>query len=285
MTFLLRAFVGGLVLPAAIAFACFTLMSRSRRLSAESSTLLGAALALGLGFLCAAWATDVIPFKPEDPFHWLPYISLLAAALGFFALSSRAPGLTLCVLMLIPAGLAAYLMVPDWPRIAEQRQTYQLLFPLCILAWCGLAPIARQSRGMFLPLLLCVAAACAAALMELCGLASFAQLGGAVVAILIGTAVAAWRLPDRNLVYGLVPGLACLVPGLVISGKITTHSEEIPTASFVLVLIAPLCLWLSWIPMLRKMPAPWLRVLEAALVILPAGLAVLLAALAETEEW
>src|SRR5262245_19884057 len=119
-----------------------------------------AALAGGFfaGYVGLGWA----PLRPAEPWHWLPWLALLAGVAGALPL----PGVLRAVLWLGVAALAAWLLfVPgeDWEAL---RQRCYLAVGGGVLALGLLIPMARRQPGPGLPLLLALAALAGAVVLE-----------------------------------------------------------------------------------------------------------------------
>jgi hypothetical protein len=106
---------------------------------------------------------------------------------------------------------------------------------------------------------------------------SLSDAASVVAASLLGVALVMWwRQSDAG---GAMPGIAVLVPGLMVAGRTQTFSE-VPPISFALIGLAPLLLGIPLLPTAARWPRA-ARVLRAVLVLTALGVAVGLAMWAE----
>jgi hypothetical protein len=295
---LLAVSLGGL-LPAAVAALALVMSLRWGGRRSEAVRRVGAAAALGLGYL-AGWGALRLswgdpPLRPTDPWHWLPFLALIAVLTGLHDLSTalersrlgqayaalaqflhawRAdrPGPLAWVVRVVVAAVSAWMLIPAGQ---ELRLAWVVgLGVFILLTWSVLDPLARSWPGPLLPGLLAVVAAEVAALLFLAGSAKFAQLSGVLAAVLAGAAVVAWRVPAVPLLRGMAPGVAVLVPGWLAGGYCAIFSLA-PLTCFLLLAVAPLALVVA---MPRRRPESiGVTVGRAALALAPGLVALALA--------
>ena len=78
------------------------------------------------------------------------------------------------------------------------------------------------------------------------GGASYADLAGMLAGTLGGCVLVSCFRPGRAFVAGMIPGFAVLLGGLLLDGWFTTYNDKAPLASFLLVLLAPPFLHVSF---------------------------------------
>src|SRR5262249_25124442 len=160
----------------------------------------------GLGFL-AGWVAlrlswSQSPLRPTSPWHWLPYLALLAvltglhdltyalqrsrlarvrAAAGAFPRASRAGRPRRLAVAVRVGGGGAWL----WYRGEGGGGVGWAggLGAFFLWLWLGLAPLTRLWPGPLLPALLAVVAVMVAALVFLAHFAMLAQITGVLVAV------------------------------------------------------------------------------------------------------
>jgi hypothetical protein len=272
---LAEMFLLGLGVPTAVALAVLGLGVRFSK-SVRQARAAGA-LALAGGFFAGYVALRSEPLVPQYPWHWLPYLALLA---GMAALVDG-PGVGLTVRNVALGGavavVTAWLLVPAHVEPQGTRVAWLLGTALAVLVlWIALDRLTAARAGPLPMVLLAVVAAAAGFVLVQAQIAKFAQLGGALAATLGAHALIAWRSPSAS-VRGAAPGVAVLLPGLLLSGVHYT-SSDVPLASFLLVAASPLFLALS-----AALPlAGWRSVLlQTAATAAPVALAVVLAVLAQ----
>ncbi len=109
----------------------------------------------------------------------------------------------------------------------------------------------------------------ASALLVFCAsIVTFAQLGGILAGVVAGCWVASWFFPLDRLLRRIAPGWAVVYPGLLIEAKLYTFSE-VPFVSYLLLLSAPLTIWLTAIPVVQKMKSGWRFALGLLLLMTP----------------
>jgi hypothetical protein len=279
---LVDLFLPGFLVPAAVAAGILLGAGWIIGTASERAGRVAGAAALSAGF-CAAWV--VLPaarWWPEDPWDWLPYLTVLAGGAGLIDLVPAVPRLLVWLVRLAVAAVAAWLLVPVLGELAKLRSGWLAgtAATVCLL-WFLLEPLAGRLPPGRLPALLGLVAGAAAVVLEAAGILKLAQAAGVLTAGLAACALASWGRTSSFL-RGMIPGLAVVLPGLLLNGYVY-RTTTVPAVAFLLLLAAPLGPWVGALPLLRDMTG-WRRtVVQAAAVLLPAGLAVGIALLSSGE--
>jgi hypothetical protein len=236
---ILQAVGFGLLVPAVVAVVGLLL---AQRLGGGEPLGVGAGLAAGFVALAASKQTDWDFLRPKEPWDWLPALGLLAVVaatagqLGKWPVGVRRLGraavAVLTAVLLTFAQSARDSITPKW----------YVALPLAVLALWGVLDLAvRRLPGGTIPALLTLTALAAVVMSEQGGFLTLAQLGGVVTGALAGWALVAWRRPRPGVCLAGVAVLAVLLPSLLFLVSFNS-SSELPTASYLLLLAAPLCL-------------------------------------------
>jgi hypothetical protein len=254
-----------------------------RRDRAEAGCDWGVALAVGGGFLAGGLGAAGIPDRwPLEKWEWLfVAVAALTGASLLLALRSLRPwrwlmgaGATmLAVLLLTPPGTGHL-----WEAGDAVDWVWKLLTAATVgLVWLATEPLARKRRGASLPLSLLLAVSGGSMVLMLSGNDVLARTLGAAAAALGVCVLVAWLRPAFALTGGATAILALTLVGLLSLGRSYSYSE-VPLLAYALPAFAPMLLWIAELPALKKL-RPWQVVLvRLALVSIPAGLAVALAA-------
>jgi hypothetical protein len=290
------------VLPAAggaaLVAALFLLLGR--RLGATAS-----AAAVFVGFVAAnfklnnldpndalTWANSwrLLPWTsgPDAPgWQWLPRAALLLVVVG---LLSRWIGLVAAHylperrwwganLLVWAPRIAAVVIAGDWLTRGKAAENLPELWPITsaamFLIWVALDGVARGGAGAEVAAY--QAAALYAAGVVLLYAHSASSMESAVVlgSAMFGVAVAS-RLAGSD-ASGAVPAAAAFLPALLLAGRPTLPDNNVPTACFWLVAVAPLVLLPFLIPALARSERWYVRCIRAVLVFAPLITAVVLA--------
>jgi len=242
----------GFVIPAALAAAALILLTRLApwelaKRSAPTAALVG-------GFFVGYALLALGAWRPEFHWHWLPYVALLTLPAGILLAGDgklRIAGVGACLFV---AGMAAWLLVPSWPHLEPSRSVYMSIWaPGAFALTMLLDPLTRKPWQDRLPVALTAAvlasAACSApAVIFLSGSARFTQIAGAAAGAMLGVAIAAGVDRKINGLPGVAAPFAVLVSGFLLIAQ-TDSFSDVPLASYVLVPLAPLALWLAaWKP-------------------------------------
>jgi hypothetical protein len=269
----------GFVLPAVFAAGMFLALART---SPEGVLgRFGPALAFAGGFLLGYFLLRLGPVAPESHWHWLPYGVLLALIVGPV---SRAAGVTWVervLLYALVAAVAGWWLVPTWEDL-EPSRTSQLLFwaALVVLSASLLEPLAGRFSGSLLGLVLFFTMVCASGVLALGGSLRFAQIAGAGAGSLAGLAIVARWGREVDSLQGVAMGFVILIWGSLLVGRVNSFSS-VPLASYVLLPLAPLSLWLFARGPLSRLEGAKRTLIAISLPLAIAGCAVILAAVAE----
>ncbi len=284
MSFLIGIVGCGLFAPAIVAAVVIWLCRRfCQRDIAER---FACAVALVSGFCVAYFLFATIPGRfaaiiPAQHWHFLPYLAVAGAVLGPLQLARGVTGWQRWLLHATLALFAGWLLVPDWKSLAAIRlwcvsASFAVVFVLSV----GLGALAARMPGRLLPLFLSLVSFVAAAVFGLTGTMTFAQLAGAVGAAMLGCTLVSSSDRSGAIVRGAAMPFAVLLGGLMIVGLLHSYPSD-PRASFVLVLLAPMSLWLCEIPPMCRMRRKWRLAARIVIAGLPLAAAVGLAVAAQ----
>ncbi|HEV8058329.1 MAG TPA: hypothetical protein VGP68_00530 [Gemmataceae bacterium] len=262
MNFEGKAILFGFLLPGLVSF--LGLASASRLGSNRSRSGLGA-LAFGLiplwyfslGLGTSLW--------PAENWQWLAWLGIVACLIHVVTGNKWILGIFYSLFVV----LAAWLLVPHFERLADERWYWLIAVSLVLLISLGSCMLLAQRLGG--PALPCywLLASLAAVLLVFCAsILTFAQLGGIFAGVIAGCCVASWLFPTRSLTSAIAPGWAVVYPALLIEAKLYTFSE-VPFLSYLLLVCAPLTIWLTALPGVRKMKSGWRFVLGFLLLMTP----------------
>ena len=286
MSMFIEIGVYGGAVPFAIALALVYLARRFLPHNVFERIAMSAAMAVaffvGWVLLPDGWT----PLKPARPWHWLPYLGLLAAALGAVAKNQTTPladsgrgtqpnptYLRRLATNLVTAAAAAWLLAPNWPDLNPPRYVYVSLLAGYLVALMTLLDALpdRLMRPLFAFLLFAAASATALVIAEPVSL-QYGQVAGISAAALFGCGVAACCGRSGPTLRGVNPVYVVLVGGMAFSGSI---EPEPAIYSILLAPLAPLMLWLcAYGPLARLADRKGIPV-QFAVVAIP--LAILLA--------
>ena len=188
------------------------------------------------------------------------------------------------ILRVITAVLVTRFLVARIPDVQAAFYWWRLALGLTILLiWCVLDLAVRGQDGGWLALLLGLVAVSAAGVFELSYFGGLLEWGGILAAALFGIALTAWLLRAPTASRGVVPVVSVLLPGMVFSDY--WHTIEPPVASLCLLLAAPVLLGAVSLGVQRLPSRGWRVVLMSVAALVPAGVALALAALGSGEEW
>ena len=267
----LKALGYGVLVPAVVTAAGLALAARVGR-AVVAALAVEAGLIAGLVALAVSKEAGWEFASPEDPWHWLPALALLATAAGVTDGGHATPRWAACLAL---SALTAWVLIRSEP--ASAPWWYAALGLSVFATWGLLARLVRRWEGAAPQGLLALCALAAGVILERSGILKFAQIAGVLGAVLIGCAcVARWR-PHPVVMTSAVPAFAVLFPGLLFVG-FRNNFGDVPAASSLLALAAPLLLGAtSLLPPDRLRPG-WRAALGAGVVLVCLGAAVALAA-------
>ena len=277
---LLKAVGCGLLIPVAVTFFVLLLGLRSR---AGASLAVFDGLAAGFVALAATEQITADFLRPTESWDWLPALALLACVAGLLNPNGKLAFVLCWAVRLTVAGLVAWVLTR-----AQSGRESEPLCGYCQAAFAGailvlwatldLALAAPRRPGGVVPALVAVVALAAAALAELGGFMTLSLMAAVVPGALAGWALVAWLRPDPDISRAGAPALAVLLPGVLFVSYFNNYGN-VPVASYLLLLAAPLCLGaVALLPF--SAIGRWAILYRAAAALVPAGVALALAALA-----
>lgn len=240
----------------------------------------GAAVALATGYVAGHWGLAGGPLSTNnDISQMLLYLAAAGGVIGALDALWRPPLLLRWALRLALCGASSWLLLR--PLLAQGGPLLQHALALStvaggmLAAWSVVDGAAESEPGPGLGLALLLWVVAGAAVLVMAGTAAVGQLAGALAAGLGGLWVITWRWPAAGRLASAAPVLALVAVG---QWAVGLFYAELPKASFVLLVLAPLGLVLVQLPLLARR-APLVRlVLRLGLVALLAGPAVAIAA-------
>jgi hypothetical protein len=241
---------------------------------------LGAALGLAAGTGLGMWSRGTLALPGDSSWSRLPWLALVALAVGLVARAPFLPGTLRWVLRALAAAGSAWWLFPVEIR-TETVWLAPALAAVMLALWALLEPMAARPPGGSVPLVLALAAFTAAGVLIHAGSARLTDIAVVLSASLCAIALVAWlRGGDAG---GAVPGAALLLPGLVLIGQQETFSE-VHWLAFALPAFAPFALVLT-LPLRGLKPATttgnrqglWLGALRLVLVLIPLVAALMIA--------
>lgn len=240
----------------------------------------GGPLALCAGFLAGyAGIFSRPPFPPLDSVDWLFYLTI-PLAVAALAVNTKDRALWLVGIAVIMEGLSSGLLtLPLWQHTWSPVQGAAWvggLEPLAAVTVLVLSAVARQSKGLPLPVAYLVLGGLAALTLLLSGSQKLGQLGGALAAALGPVLLLAWWSGRPFLSRGASLTLAILYLGLLAAGHFYASLTPLNGA---LLAAAPLAAGVGLLPPLRRLRPLFTEALQALSVLAPAIVAVALAAI------
>lgn len=250
--------VVGVILPALVALAIAWLSGRIWQ-SGLKHMYLPANVAFVGSFFLGFGLLHIAPWLPKGrDYEWLPVLALLAGSLAAVFRATNLPYVRWYAAL--PVALTvAWLVVPDFPKIQPDIWWWRLGFAAAIFwTWMALQLPSEQLGSPYLSGALAAVGFAASMVLFLAGFAMFAQLAALGAAVMAGLALA--ELIDRNMPMapGLIPAFAVLHVGWLGCGLLRSDREA-ASSPFLLMILAPSCLGLAWLPRLRRVR--WLGIL------------------------
>lgn len=269
----------GILAPAALAGALFVLLGRG--LPSDIAKRFAATAGLAAGFCLGYGLLELGPWIPETHWHWLPAAVVATLAAGPVARAGGVSWLERSLLYVLLAAVTGWFLIPTWNDLEPSRTTL-------LAGWCGyvvlvsllLEALCSRATGGGLPLVLILTLLAAAVVLALSGSLRFAQIAGAGMGAMLGIGVTLVWSGTKDGLRGGMLAFTVFAAGALLIGRLNSFSD-VPWASYLLVPVAPLALWLSVTGPLGKVTG-WKRwLLQIGLAMLPLAAAVLLAAVAE----
>lgn len=229
------------------------------------------------GFLPSYFLSDAGSWPPTSHWQWLPVAILPAVIFGPLSREFQFGNAIRSLLFIPPASIAVWLLVPTWDSLEPSRLVQ-------MMAWGGLLwlvmsllepladritapPLAAVFTGTLLGGAIVAlqgesATFAEALLMAMCG------MGGLFIAIL--------TIARKDHLYGIACVYTLLLGGPIFNGQVNTFSN-VPLASYLLILLAPLTMWLSRTSPLKHWGEAAKTILAIALPAITCLVAILLA--------
>lgn len=213
------------------------------------------------------WA-DIIPSRH---WHWLPYLSVMAAVLAPVGLASGVALAERWLLYGFLALVAAGLLVPTWESL-QPRWIYAALLAgyfFVLAAWLGELPDRLSGGAGWIGLIVVSAATAISGAVFVS--AKYGQVVGIATAAITGCGFANWLRTSPLAFRGVVPQFAVIVGGLAF---VTSIEPEPALYVFLLIPAAPLMSWCcAWGPLSRLKGFAGAAV-QLAVVFVPVAVAV-----------
>jgi hypothetical protein len=268
---LLEIGVYGGAIPFAVALALVYLIGRLSPALLFDRFAMAAALAVaffvGWVLLPDGWT----PLKPQRPWHWLPYLGLLAAVLGAIGYTQSAWSPQRLATNVVAATVAAWLLAPNWPDLEPPRYVYILLlggYQFALMTLLDALP--DRLLGRLYPFLLFAATSTTAIVIALPRVLTLGQITGIATASLFGCIAAGMFVFRDRVTRGLTPVYAILVGGIGFWGSIDPE----PAYSILLAPLAPLMLWLCAHGPLARLAGRKAVAAQLAVVLVPLAILV-----------
>jgi hypothetical protein len=250
MDFEFKTAIFGFLLPALVSIVCLAIASQLE--SSRFRSLLGALIfgAIPLWFFSLELGTTL---WPAENWQWLAWLGVLACLIQAATNNKWILGIFYSLFVL----LAAWLLVPAFERLADERWYWLTAVALVLLLSLGSSILlANRLAGPALPFYWLLATFSGVLLVFCASILTFAQFGVILVGVIAGCCVACWRFPTRPLASAIGPGWAVFYSGLLLEARLYTFSS-VPLISYVLLLCAPLTIWLTALPGVQKMKSGW----------------------------
>lgn len=265
----------------AIAVAAVVLLPFAGSRRAERARWAGPA-ALGLGFSAgflvrAGWSA--VP--PGEQWHWLGPLALLAALAAALQCVDGVPRVLRVLVVLAAIGLFSWLVVPRFVDPPSARLGWRLAtaFTLLVL-WTAPAWVTRSMHPRTTALALWAHATGLAIFLVTAHTALLGLVAGILAAVMGVFVVAALWRPDRPYPQTVTPVAAALALGLALTAFFYATGDLGHTA-YLLAGSAPLALAVSRLARLERLGGWRAGILQIVLVLIPVGVAILLALRAE----
>ena len=194
-----------------------------------------------LGYALLAWLQSRSDFRPTRHWQWIPYLTLLAAAVAAATTIARLHVAIRWALLAAVAIFSAWLLVPTWPDLAPSRAvTTPILAAYIFLITILLEPLESRLSPTVITSHLALSAACSAGFIAAFVSLTYGEPAGIAAATFAGCAVGAWLFPDAITVRALALVYAVNVGGWAFTGTINPRP---PLIALLVTPLAPLALW------------------------------------------
>ena len=257
----------GLVTPAITACATFTVIQCL--FLGPYRTRYATSLAQLAGFLIGYRLLSLGPWMATSHWHWLPVALIAAAVVGPVSCADGVGWMERLLLYLLVALVSAWFLVPTWDDLAPSRIVHFAVWAPCVAVTAALLELlAKRSKDRILLTVLWATIVTTAVLLALSGSLRFAQIALAGAGSLFGIVITSWWRREAANMTGAGLQFSMLIVGSLLIGRVNSFSE-VPLASYLLVPLAPISLWLFASGPLSNIDG-WKRSLAALVV--PVGL-------------
>lgn len=240
----------GMVLPALVAGLAFSLLTKV--LPAERAKRWSAAVSLIGGFSFGYFLSSFAVWPPTSHWHWLPVAVLPGLVFGPLSREFGLGDLLRSPLLLPPSLIAAWLLMPTWERLEPdpmlQMAAWAMLFWALMVA---IEPLADRIPPITLSGVFSVVLFCGAVVVIQGETLRFGQTLLTAAFSMGGLFLANLTLGRRDHLLGIACPFVLLLGGPILVGQVSTFSG-VPLASYLLVPLAPLTLWLTQVGPLAK---------------------------------
>ena len=282
---------GGFLAPAL--FAAVAMVAFHRLLPEKLANRIAATIALGGGFVLGYALLALGEWSPRFFWHWLPYVVIGTLPAGPLIATTNWQRVAGIVITLAVFVLGGWLLVPTWPHLEPSRMFYMAAWIPAVFALAMLLdPLTRDDGREVLPRSLLITTMTATVFFEvviifLSGSLRFTQLAGAAAGAVLGVFMTLCLDRKVSGIAGVAPTFVMLTAGLLLVAQVDSHSS-VPLASYVLVPLAPVALWIAFVKPLRELHGwkQWLALLPLPLVLLfSALLLAMIAEFGQQESW
>lgn len=221
---------------------------------AERLTCYGfGAIAIGVGFAISFRLQEGLPdIPPVQRWHWLVLIASGAAVVGVLhgLWANRLPGRLVTGLML---AAVTGLMLQPLPAFDPSWVWKAAVAMAVFMLWFSNITLAERNPGQLMPLVMMLAFT-AASIVLIAGVSSakFGVLAGSL-ACMSGFIMAIGLLTRKHAsIGGSLTVLSTLLPAWMVTGHFYDAAGDVPLASFILIAVAPMALWIGEIPVLSR---------------------------------
>ena len=237
----------------------------------DASRRYAGALAFAIGFLAGFAFLESHELIPSTYWHWLPWLAVVAAIVGPVGLAAGIRPAERLALTMVLSLTAAWFLVPTWTSLQPSRSIYIAVFAgtLFLLSFL-LDPLARRVPRAVLCGTLALSSLNGGVLVAAFVSIRFGLLGITAAAALSGAVVAAILSREEAVVRGLLPAHVVVLGGVMLAAEVNVG---LPSAALVLILTAPLALWLCELGPLARLHGKWRIVVRFGVTIIPLAVA------------
>jgi hypothetical protein len=217
----------------------------------QSAGALSFGIAFWLGYALLAWLQLRSDFAPARHWQWIPYLTILAAAVGAVISSVRMPTVARWILIASAAIVSAWFLVPTWPDLEPRREITLPLFAVYLfLLSVLLDSLNGRLQSSAVTAQLALSAFCSAAMIAALVSLTYGEPAVISAAALAGCAVGAWLYPELAMTRALALVYAVNVGGWAFTGAVNPRP---PLFALLIAPLAPIALWVCAVgPLGRK---------------------------------